>query len=192
MNIIYTVSKTKRTVITVMSIGERLKQLRITNGLTQEQVAKHIGSTKSCVSMYESGKRIPGRNTLPVLAQLFSVTVDYIISTPSLALNETSSEYKVLPEIPTYESIDDLIAENNSYATANGLLACVAQKDCYYISYPTELGNMWLLIGEYSDNMQCKVAIVKDKKIALIDSCDIEKFKDNKILGRAYNMTYIL
>ena len=175
-----------------MNIGERLKQLRISNGLTQEQVAKHIGSTKSCVSMYESGKRIPGRNTLPVLAQLFSVTVDYIISPPDFALNEPASEYKVLPEIPTYESMDDLIAEKNSYATANGLLACVAQNDCYYIAYPTELGTTWLLIGEYSNDEQCKVAIVRDKKIVLIDSSDIEKFKDHKILGRAYSMTYIL
>ena len=175
-----------------MSIGERLKQLRVANNLTQDQVAKYIGSTKSCVSMYESGKRIPGRNTLPVLAQLFSVTVDYIISPPDFALNESASEYKILPEIPTYKSVDDLIAEKNSYATANGLLACISQKDCYYVAYPTELGTMWLLIGEYSNDAQCKVAILKDKKITLIDSCDIEKFKDHKILGRAYNMTYIL
>ena len=38
-----------------MTIGERLKRLRIEKGLTQEEVGKILGVTKGAIQKYENG-----------------------------------------------------------------------------------------------------------------------------------------
>ena len=38
-----------------MNMGERIKQLRIANGLTQEDLGKYIGVQKSAIRKYEKG-----------------------------------------------------------------------------------------------------------------------------------------
>lgn len=39
------------------SVGERIKQLRISKGITQTELAESIGTTKGVISRYEQGKR---------------------------------------------------------------------------------------------------------------------------------------
>lgn len=62
-----------------MLISERLKTLRVQNGLTQSQLGDAIGVTKVSVSGYESGKRVPDLNTLVRIADIFEVTVDFLL-----------------------------------------------------------------------------------------------------------------
>lgn len=40
-------------------LNKRLKMLRIEKGLTQEQVAKDLGTTKVSIGRYENGTREP-------------------------------------------------------------------------------------------------------------------------------------
>lgn len=63
-----------------MKIGELIKQERIRNGLSQEDVAKAISSTKQAVYKYENGivTNIP-MDKIEVMAQLFSVTPSYLM-----------------------------------------------------------------------------------------------------------------
>lgn len=63
-----------------MKIGELIKQERIRNGLSQEDVAKAINSTKQAVYKYENGivTNIP-MDKIEVMAQLFSVTPSYLM-----------------------------------------------------------------------------------------------------------------
>ena len=177
----------------LMNIGDKLKQLRIESGLTQEQVAKYIESTKSCVSMYESGKRVPGRNTLPLLAELFGVSVDYILGTGKFVFNESAAEYKVLPNIPTYESINDMVLQKNSFcAKGDTLLACLTVDESFYLAYHTPMGKAWILVGSYNGEDVCKVVVEKDSEILIIDSSNLSEYDGYNLLGRAYNLTYIL
>lgn len=62
-----------------MTVGERLKSLRESNGFTQVYVAKHIGATKQTVYKYETGivTNIP-LDKLELLADLYGVTPAYI------------------------------------------------------------------------------------------------------------------
>ena len=39
-----------------MNMGERIKQLRIANGLTQEELGKYIGVQKAAIRKYEKGE----------------------------------------------------------------------------------------------------------------------------------------
>ncbi|WP_373875059.1 helix-turn-helix domain-containing protein [Levilactobacillus humaensis] len=57
----------------------RLRELREASGMTQESVASVIGRTKQAVSLYEIGTREPNVQNLIKLADLFHVTIDYLV-----------------------------------------------------------------------------------------------------------------
>ena len=57
----------------------RLKQLRLEKHLTQAQVAERIGVTPSMVSSYETDIRLPSFEVMLRIADLFGVTVDYLL-----------------------------------------------------------------------------------------------------------------
>ena len=61
------------------TLGARLKQLRLDQKLTQQQLAKRLGVAKSVVSYYESGDRCPSYDVLLKIARLFHVTSDYLL-----------------------------------------------------------------------------------------------------------------
>lgn len=57
----------------------RIKELRIEKHLLQSDVAKYIGKSERIVGFYEKGERDPNTDTLLKLAELFDVSVDYIL-----------------------------------------------------------------------------------------------------------------
>ena len=57
----------------------RFKQLRTEKQLTQRNVADIIGCTSATYSKYETGKREPSIDVLCRLADLYGVSVDYLI-----------------------------------------------------------------------------------------------------------------
>ena len=63
----------------MVDFSVRLKQLRSDKHLTQVQVAERIGVTPSMVSAYESDLKVPGLDTIIRIANLFGVTVDYLL-----------------------------------------------------------------------------------------------------------------
>lgn len=54
-------------------IGKRLRLLRETLGLTQEEFGKKIGRTKGAISAYEKGERTPDKTTLMLIEKVFNV-----------------------------------------------------------------------------------------------------------------------
>ena len=59
--------------------SQRLKKLRTDKHLTQAQVAKRVGVTASMVSSYETDIRLPSYDVMMLLADLFGVSVDYLL-----------------------------------------------------------------------------------------------------------------
>lgn len=62
-----------------MNFGQRLKDLRIQAGLTQQQLVWQIGTSKSVISFYENQERIPSPTVLIQLASVFHVSSDYLL-----------------------------------------------------------------------------------------------------------------
>ena len=58
---------------------EILKQLRIQNGFSQKDVAKQLNVTTQCYQRYEVGERQPTPEMLCKLADVFEVSVDYLL-----------------------------------------------------------------------------------------------------------------
>lgn len=61
-------------------LGDKIKDLRKSMNLTQEQLCQKIGIAQSTLGMIESNKREAGKKTLLKLADFFGVTVDFLLS----------------------------------------------------------------------------------------------------------------
>ncbi len=62
-----------------MNFGDKLKSLRKEAGMTQTDLAKRLGITKSVVSYYERQERTPSPDVLIQLTDIFHVTSDYLL-----------------------------------------------------------------------------------------------------------------
>lgn len=60
-------------------IGKRIKELRKANGLTQLELATHIGIVQHTLSGYEKSISQPDIETLEKLAVYFSVSTDFLL-----------------------------------------------------------------------------------------------------------------
>src|SRR5690625_3359598 len=58
-------------------IGAKIKELRVSKDLSQEQVAELLGTTKQTVSRYEKGDRGTDQDLLFKLSSVFGVSIDY-------------------------------------------------------------------------------------------------------------------
>lgn len=58
-------------------IGIKIRNLRKSRKLTQEDFADKIGVSRSTLSCYEIGQRTPNINTLQEIAEIFGVGLEY-------------------------------------------------------------------------------------------------------------------
>ena len=77
-----------------MSFGEKLRDLRIKAGLSQEQLAKELGITRRSIVYYETSERYPKkREILLGIAKVFSVPVDFLVSEREEFIIEAGETY---------------------------------------------------------------------------------------------------
>lgn len=58
--------------------GNRLRDLRVSEGITQLQMAVNLDTSKSNISKYEAGTVEPGMEKINEIARFFKVTTDYL------------------------------------------------------------------------------------------------------------------
>ncbi len=56
----------------------RLKKLRESENMSQEELAKQLNLSQSSIAYYESDKKQPGQKTVIKIAKIFNVTIDYL------------------------------------------------------------------------------------------------------------------
>lgn len=62
-----------------INLGRVLIENRHRLGVTQEELASHIGVSKAAVSKWETGMTYPDITLLPVLAAYFDISIDELI-----------------------------------------------------------------------------------------------------------------
>ena len=72
-----------------MNLGNKIKTLRKQNNLTQENLAEMLGVSYQAISRWENNITSPDISTLPILANIFDVTVDYLLDVNILKNEET-------------------------------------------------------------------------------------------------------
>lgn len=109
-----------------MNIGNKIKNLRKQYDLSQEQLARQLNVSYQAVSKWETGASCPDIELLPLLSQVFNVSIDYILSNDAmLSRNDYNSRYsendyywgiepnhtcyevmKVMPPVKRYKVLD--------------------------------------------------------------------------------------
>ena len=75
-----------------MSVSDRIKQLRIEAGMTQEELADKLGLKKSAIAKYENG-RVENikRTTMAKMCDIFDVSPSYIMDLSDAPKTEDKS-----------------------------------------------------------------------------------------------------
>lgn len=66
-----------------MELSTTLRELRERNRYSQKVVAVRLGCSSSIISSYETGERTPSVQNLVALADLYHVSVDYLLGRSS-------------------------------------------------------------------------------------------------------------
>ena len=63
----------------MVDFGNTLKSLRLQKNMTQAQLSQKLGLTKSVISAYETGLRLPSYDVLIHISKIFNVSTDYLL-----------------------------------------------------------------------------------------------------------------
>ena len=89
------------------NFSSRLRGLRKAKELTQQQLAKYVGISKSSINMYERGEREPGLEMLETIADFFNVDLDYLLGKSDIPNKyaEILQQQKSVSGLPEYDNI---------------------------------------------------------------------------------------
>lgn len=92
-----------------MNFADRLKSLRTSSDMTQEDLAKATGLKRSAIGMYESGKRKPDYETLEIIADYFNVDMNFLLgkSNTSNSVNPYSLTKDEVIHVKKYRQLDE-------------------------------------------------------------------------------------
>jgi repressor LexA len=137
--------------------GKKLRELRILEGWTQEEVAKKLGVSKQTYSHYENEKRKPGLDMIKKLAEVYQVDLDRVFGNEPDVVKENGSLYFLdsrtniqIPIIGTIAAGDPILAEQNiiGYAPAPPMMKLV-NKNVFYLQVKGESMNREFPDGSY-------------------------------------------
>ena len=75
-----------------MSIGEKIREIRISKGMTQKELAAKLDTTQQNLAQYENGKRNPKLMTIQKIADALNVELDELMG--GIMSFDTGEEFK--------------------------------------------------------------------------------------------------
>lgn len=114
-----------------LNIGTTIRDRRRAMDMTQEQLAERLGVTCQSVSRWENGATYPDIEFLPLLADLFGITLDEL-----MGHTKTAKEQRLAKLWEEYEAMEDLEASIDHLARMKE-------------EYPTE----WSIVHELLNNI---------------------------------------
>lgn len=132
-------------------ISSRMKELRKDRGLTQKAVAASLGIGQTTVANYENGTRFPDLDKLGEIADLYEVSVDYLLGRSASAEPEPMTREPAQSDL-TYDFRDYMtsLLEGNKKRIRKIMMALIASDlsshDIYrdYLARSlTETGTLW-------------------------------------------------
>ena len=92
----------------MLDIGNKIIQLRKQHNLSQSELAKKIGASRTIVGNYERNSNAPSIEILLKIAKVFNVSVDYLIGEGKLS----AYDKEVLKRIEDIEQLDPETRKN--------------------------------------------------------------------------------
>lgn len=112
-------------------LGERLKQLRESKKLTQQEMADTLGIARGTYAHYEISRREPDNATLGRLASFFCVTTDYLLGrtdTPT-DITKTHKQEESSPKDTEVERLANELKANPKYLELHRLVKDMPKKE---------------------------------------------------------------
>ena len=109
----------------MIKLGERIKELRLRDGRTQESLANELGVTAQAVSRWEKSICYPDMELIPPIANVFGVSIDELFGYD----NERAKKVDALAE-----KINEMNRENNGADVS--MDACIALARESLIEFP--------------------------------------------------------
>lgn len=100
-----------------MKFSERLKFLREQKNISQTELGKFLGKSKSTISMYENNSRTPSFETQEAIADFFNVDLDYL-----RGRSDIPSRFRITNDFPDMSDI--LIPIKREKVPVIGSMAC--------------------------------------------------------------------
>ena len=99
-----------------MELGKKIRQLRFRAGFTQEQLADRLGIGAQAVSKWENSVAMPDISLLPLLAEVFGVTIDDLFDlTVEQRMNRIENSLDLEEELPQdlYREYEEFLKKNH-------------------------------------------------------------------------------
>ena len=177
-----------------MDMGDRLKELRLKKGVTQEEVGKVIGVAKATIMKYEKGlvKNLK-RNKIEILAKYFDVTPSYLMCLED-KVDELGNPVVEIPILGTVKAGYDYLAQENWIGTTDISKKLAETGEFFALKIhgdsmaPTFIENDTVIVRKQDDFESGNIVV------ALIngDEATIKKAKksENSILLQPLNTSY--
>lgn len=113
----------------MMTFGERLKDLRTSKGLTQQDLADALGVGRATIAGYETKGKQPDFDKLKWLSGFFNVSIDYL-----LGLSNFKNISELKPFLPILEDSKILEQSLKQFTNLN-LLKDILKENAHNITY---------------------------------------------------------
>ncbi|GAA6513069.1 helix-turn-helix domain-containing protein [Merdimmobilis hominis] len=101
----------------IFDFGLRLRELREKKRLSQQQLADWLGLTRSSISNYENNTQTPPADTLVRLADIYGVSVDYLLGVK----NDRKRVLVIEGLTPSQEKALEILAEEFREANSKSI-----------------------------------------------------------------------
>ena len=108
------------------SLGEKIKNIRISNNLKQSELADILHISEKTISSWENDRTTPDLNMIYKISNYFKKSFYYLISDDYINLNNNEIEIKLKVDKREYERILNLVKDTAKYKNT------VKQIDIYY------------------------------------------------------------
>jgi len=96
-----------------MDIGIQIIRLRKQKGISQTELAEQVGASRDIIGKYEREEVVPSVEMAKKIAEVFEVTLDFLVDQDSLAAldRETLQRIQAIQELnePIQQSLIDVI-----------------------------------------------------------------------------------
>lgn len=150
----------------------RLKHLRKNEGLSQQELAQEMETTKLTISNWENGKHRIKADKADQLAKFFNVSLGYLLGI----------------DTPTNDSIAELIAKVNRWAISHGLDKSNPKTQWMKVTEEVgEIRDVFLKPNDFDDPEFALKDAIGDSIVTLIVLCLQLGYSVEKCLSIAYN-----
>ncbi len=195
-----------------MNTKDVLHELRVKNGLSQDELAGKVFVTRQAISRWETGETVPNTETLKLLSRLYNVSINTLLGSPHQLIcqccgmplddsiigrdadgtpNEHYCQWCYADGTYTYSDMDNLIDICVPNMEKEGFTE--EQARSYLKEYLPKL-DYWKRFSELSDNG--KFEALKRQLIKEINELHVEGMPHleslNALVGRFVNLEYPL